>query len=110
VAEGGFQGDSIYFTLAGGEVSDVEFRGYWRCASSTSSFRETTRMDVGHVPGSFAVAADGSFGEERREPYLLWTVAGRFAGPDRASGTIRVEYATDCDTHVLNWTAAPLGE
>ena len=28
-------------------------------------------MDVGHVPGEFKVAADGTFGGEQREPYLL---------------------------------------
>jgi hypothetical protein len=108
VAEGGYKGDSILFTVAKGgrEVSDVEFRGHWRCGPSPSS-RRIKRMDVGHVPGTFTVAPAGDFGEEKREPYLLWTVSGQFAG-DSASGTVRIEYDTECDTHKLTWRAVPL--
>jgi hypothetical protein len=108
VAEGGYKGDSVLFTVSpdGREVTDVEFRGHWRCGPSPSS-RTIKRMDVGHVPGAFAIAPAGSFGEEKREPYLLWTLAGQFAG-DSASGTIRIEYDTECDTYKLAWTAAPL--
>ena len=108
-ASDGFRGDSVLFTVSpDGRVQDVEFRGHWRCASATSSFKETKRMDVGHVPGTFEVGPDGTFSGEKKEPYLLWTLAGRFAGPSQASGTIRIEYATDCDTHRLSWTAAPV--
>lgn len=104
----GFKGDSIRFTVSrDGVVSDVVLSGHWRCASSTSSSRTVQRMDVGHVPGTFAVGGDGAFSGEQREPYLLWTVSGRFAGPAAAEGTIRVEYATECDTHRLSWTATP---
>ncbi|HEU0015441.1 MAG TPA: hypothetical protein VFQ45_17255 [Longimicrobium sp.] len=102
-AANGFKGDSILFTVSGDgrTVSDVEFRGHWRCEGYTK------RVDVGHVPGAFTVAADGAFSEARREPYLLWTVDGKFTGADAASGTLRIEYDTECDTHELEWTAAP---
>lgn len=105
----GYKGDSIQFTVAAdGTVSDVALSGHWRCGPTPSS-RTIKRIDVGHVPGTFAVGADGAFAEEKKEPYLLWTVNGRFAGPAQASGTIRVEYDTECDTHRLSWTAAPVG-
>ncbi|HWK89063.1 MAG TPA: hypothetical protein VNP72_03685, partial [Longimicrobium sp.] len=102
-AANGYKGDSILFTVSGDgrTVSDVEFRGHWRCAGSIK------RMDVGHVPGTFTVSTAGAFGEEKREPYLLWTVAGQFSGADAASGTLRIEYETECDTHKLEWSAAP---
>jgi hypothetical protein len=110
VAEGGYKGDSILFTVGadGREVRDVEFRGHWRCGASPSS-RTIKRMDVGHVPGAFAVGADGAFAEEKREPYLLWTVAGRFTAAAAAEGTVRIEYDTECDTYKLTWKAAPVG-
>lgn len=105
----GFKGDSIQFTVSPqGVVSDVVFSGHWRCSSSTSSSRTIQRMDVGHVPGTFAIGEGGAFSGEQKEPYLLWTVSGRFTSPSAASGTIRVEYHTECDTHRLNWTAAPM--
>lgn len=105
----GFKGDSIQFTVSpAGVVSDVVLSGHWRCSSSTSSSRTIQRMDVGHVPGTFAIGEDGTFSGEQREPYLLWTVSGQFTSPSAASGTIRVEYHTECDTHRLNWTAVPV--
>lgn len=105
----GYDADSIHFTVSpAGVVSDVVFSGHWRCASSTSSFRTIKPMDVGHVPGTFQVAENGAFGGEQKEPYLLWTVSGQFTGASAASGNVRVEYATECDTHRLSWTAAPV--
>lgn len=105
----GFKGDSIRFTVsATGEVSDMVLSGHWRCSSATSSTRVIQRMDVGHVPGTFGIGEGRTFAGEQKEPYLLWTVSGHFASPTSASGTIRVEYHTECDTHRLNWTATPL--
>lgn len=102
-ATGSYKGDSIQFTVTpAGVVSDVVVSGHWRCSGSIK------RIDVGHVPGTFAVGGDGTFGGEKKEPYLLWTVTGQFTRPDAASGTVRVEYDTECDTHRLNWTAAPV--
>jgi hypothetical protein len=109
VATEGYKGDSIQFTVvADGTVRDVVLSGHWRCGPTPSS-RTIERIDVGHVPGTFSVGADGAFGGEKREPYLLWTVNGRFTGPAQASGTLRVEYHTECDTQRPSWTAAPVG-
>jgi hypothetical protein len=106
---GGFQGDEISFTVSddGARISDVVFTGHWRCRDGGSSFSSTKTMDVGHVPGEFSVAADGTFGGEQREPYLLWTVTGQPDGSGGGQGTIRIEYDTECDTYKLDWTARP---
>lgn len=105
----GFKGDSIQFTVSpAGEVSDMVLSGHWRCSSTTSSSRVIQRMDVGHVPGTFTIGEGRMFSGEQKEPYLLWTVSGQFLSPSAASGTIRVEYHTECDTHRLNWTAVPV--
>lgn len=108
---GGYKGDSIHFVVSpdGRRIEEVVFSGHWRCKDGSSSFSNIKRMDVGHVPGAFALAGDGSFSEEKKEPYLLWTVSGRAEGADRATGTIRIEYATECDTFRLEWAAQPVG-
>lgn len=107
---GGYKGDSISFVVSanGQQIGDVTFSGYWRCKDGSSSFSNIKRMDVGHVPGVFRIGSDGSFSEEKREPYLLWTFAGQGDGPARASGTVRIEYAAECDTYRLEWAAQPV--
>ncbi len=106
----GYKGDSISFMVSadGQQIGDVTFSGYWRCKDGSSSFSNIKRMDVGHVPGVFRTGSDGSFSEEKREPYLLWTLAGQADGPARASGTVRIEYAAECDTFRLEWAAQPV--
>jgi hypothetical protein len=108
---GGYKGDSVSFTVSasGQQIEDVTFTGHWRCKDGSSSFSNIKRMDVGHVPGAFQVGSDGTFSEEKREPYLLWTFAGQAGGAAEASGTIRIEYAAECDTYRLQWTARPTG-
>ena len=99
----GFKGDSLFFTVApdGKRVTDVEFRGYWRCREGG-----TKLMDTGHPPGEFPITGDSVSGEQRA-PYLLWTLRGRFAGRDSATGTFRTEYHTECDTYKLIWVGEP---
>jgi hypothetical protein len=99
----GFKGDSLFFTVApdGRRVTDVEFKGYWRCREGG-----TKLMDTGHPPGDFPITGDSVSGEQRA-PYLLWTLQGRFVGRDSATGTFRTEYHTECDTYKLTWVGEP---
>ncbi len=105
--------DTMTFRVSanGGQIEDVVFEGYWRCDDPSSSFKKglLKKVDVNSPPGTFSIT-NGAFSDIKKEPYLAWTFEGVFTGATTARGTFRIEYATECDTYKLEWTAERLGK
>lgn len=103
----GMKGDRISFDVApdGKTVSNLTFRGYWRCKGKleqlTAGPKQTFVLQNGKASGVAIDAPEGSASAWRYE----------FDGAvnkANAQGTLRLRVnGTSCDTYPLQWTAAP---
>lgn len=102
----GMKGDSINFILSadGKQLSELNFKGYWRCAGKL----ESTLVGP---EGSFPVVngiAKGHITEPPNGGSTAWRfeIDAKIQG-NTASGTFRMNINNlGCDTYVLKWTAA----
>ncbi len=108
-ATGGYTGNRISFTVAGGggSISDVMFEGHWDCTdgieSTTSGPSGTHPMEGGRIAVTSVDPPGGGATATR------FVMQGQME-PGRASGTLRINLnALGCDTRELKWTAAPAG-
>ncbi|WP_400192604.1 hypothetical protein [Hymenobacter sp. B81] len=106
----GMKGDKLSFVVSadGKRISQLTFSGYWRCGGK---LEQTT---VG-PDGSFTVQngqVKGALVEPPQGGSTAWRydLQGRFTGKTVAQGTFRMNInGLGCDTHLLQWKAAPAG-
>lgn len=93
----GLKGAKLSFDVKNGEVKDLMFQGYWRCAGKLEL--TTLGPEKGFVIKGNSV--DGII----KESGFYFELHGNFSG-SKASGTLRIAFvAGGCDTYKLNWTA-----
>lgn len=101
----GMKGDSISFDVSadGRKLSNLTFKGYWRCSgkleSTTAGPNGAFDIVNGKVSGHISEPPNGGSTAWRFD--LEATIEGA-----RASGTFRMNINNlGCDTYKLNWTA-----
>lgn len=98
----GMKGATISFDIAGDQLSNLTFEGYWRCDGkldlTTLGPEESFTIEGNKVDGVIIEPKDGP------APFR-YELHGNMDG-DEASGTFRLSnIPAGCDTYVLNWTA-----
>ena len=103
----GMKGDKISFDVApdGKTVSNLTFRGYWRCAGKMEQLaagsKQTFVLQNGQANG--VVVDAPTDGTSARRYAFVGTVSST-----EAQGTLRLSSnGLSCDTYDLQWTAAP---
>lgn len=101
----GMKGDSIFFTVSpdGKKLSDLTFKGYWRCSGSLEQTLTGPEGTFDIVNGR----ANGHLSEPPNGGSTAWrydidaTISGK-----KASGTFRMNINNlGCDTYLLKFTA-----
>lgn len=93
----GMKGAKISFDVAGNEVKNLIFHGYWRCDGKL----ELTTIGPEKSYAIKGKSVDGTL----KEQGFYFALQGTFTGK-KAAGTLRFAFASgDCDTYKLNWTA-----
>mgnify|MGYP004531587365 CR=1 FL=1 len=103
----GMKGDKISFDVApdGKTVSNLTFRGYWRCSGQMEQLaagpKQTFTLQNGKSSG---VVVDPATGGTSARRYEFDGSIGKAA----AQGTFRLHInGLSCDTYKLQWTAEP---
>ena len=107
----GMKGDSLSFVLApdGKTVSDLTFKGYWRCSGKLEQQRA-----AGPTKGTYAVTngtITGRICEPPNGGSTAWCFdfGGQIAGKT-AKGRFRMNInALGCDSYELQWQAVAVG-
>lgn len=104
----GMKGDKISFVVSpdGKQLSKLVFDGYWRCSGrlERQSIGPKATFDIknGHVGG---VVLDPPSGGSWR-----FDLQGDFTSKTASQGTFQMNITgLGCDTHKLQWAAAPTG-
>lgn len=103
----GMKGDKISFDVApdGKSISNLTFRGYWRCAGkleqTTAGPKQPFAIQNGKTSG---IVVDPPGGGATAWRYEFSGSIGKATG----QGSFRMNInGLGCDTYLLNWTAAP---
>ncbi|NML66846.1 hypothetical protein HHL22_16695 [Hymenobacter sp. RP-2-7] len=97
----GAKGDTLSFVLApdGQTISDLKFKGYWRCGGTL------VPLPAGGPRGTYTVASGRIAGRLCQEGGNCFELSGRVAGA-AANGKLRLtNRAQRCDSNELVWSA-----